>query len=200
MPKSYTDNERELIRRRLLEEAQACLTQYGLRKTTVDELVRRVNIPKGTFYLFYPSKELLFFELFCSLQEQLHRDLLSWTEELRGNVSVDSVTELLFRLYRQVDATFLYSFVAGGDLELLVRRLPPEVVAKHMEQDDFSMERLLRMLPVSRTEYHIKVFSAVLRAVFCTMLHRSEIGEEIFPDAVRILLRGVVMQLFEGGS
>jgi len=200
MPKSFTDSEREQIRRRLMEEAQACLAQYGLRKTTVDELVRRVNIPKGTFYLFYPSKELLIFDLFCKMQEQLHQDLLGWIEELRGHVSVDSLTELLFRLYQQVDATFLYSFAAGGDLELLVRRLPPEIVAKHMEQDNFSMERLLNLLPVARTEDTVRIFSAVLRAVFCTMMHRGEIGEEVFPDAIKIMLRGVVIQLFEGGS
>ena len=39
-----------------MEEANACLAAYGIRKTTVDELVRRVGIPKGTFYLFYESK------------------------------------------------------------------------------------------------------------------------------------------------
>ncbi|WP_286081321.1 TetR/AcrR family transcriptional regulator [Parablautia intestinalis] len=38
---------------------------YSIRcpATTVDEIVKRVNIPKGTFYLFYKSKELLLFEV-----------------------------------------------------------------------------------------------------------------------------------------
>ena len=62
MPKSYSEQEREYIRNRLKEEAAKCLASYGVRRTTVDEIVRRVNIPKGTFYLFYPSKELLLFE------------------------------------------------------------------------------------------------------------------------------------------
>ena len=61
MPKTFSDAERVHIKKRLMEEAEACLTQYGIRKTSVDELVKRVNIPKGTFYLFYPSKEMLFF-------------------------------------------------------------------------------------------------------------------------------------------
>ena len=62
MPKSYSEQEREYIRKRLKEEAADCLARYGVRRTTVDELVKRVNIPKGTFYLFYKSKELLLFE------------------------------------------------------------------------------------------------------------------------------------------
>jgi hypothetical protein len=30
------------------------------------------------------------------------------------------------------------------------------------------------------------------------MSHRREIGEDVFYDAVRVMLRGVVRQLFEG--
>ena len=63
MPKCYSDQEREYIKKRLKEEAVACMGQFGIRRTTVDELVKRVNIPKGTFYLFYPSKEMLLFDV-----------------------------------------------------------------------------------------------------------------------------------------
>ncbi len=198
MPKTFSDNERAYIKKRLMEEAQACLTQFGMRKTTVDELVKRVNIPKGTFYLFYPSKELLFFDVFCALHDELQATLMSWIDELKGNINVDTVTELIFRLYKQVDSTFIYSFAASGDLELLVRKLPPEVAAAHVKKDDFSMERLLSLLPVARTEGNIKIFSAALRAIFYTMPHRREIGEDVFDDAVRVMLRGVLLQLFEG--
>lgn len=198
MPKSFSENERTSIKKRLMEEAQACLAQYGMRKTTVDELVRRVNIPKGTFYLFYPSKELLFFEVYCTLHDELQATLLKWIDELQGNVNADTITGLLFRLYKKTDSTFLYSFIANGELELLVRKLPPEVTAAHIQKDDFSMERLLTMLPGVHTEGNIKIFSAVLRAVFCTMLHKREIGEDVFDNTILVMLHGVVRELFEG--
>lgn len=200
MPKTFSDSERSYIKKRLQEEASACLTQFGLRKTTVDELVRRVNIPKGTFYLFYPSKELLFFDVFCAMQAQLQADFLHQLEALQGNINVDTLTDLFYDLYRQVDATFLYSFAASGDLELLVRKLPPDVVAMHTKQDDFSMEKVLSLLPGVPVEDNIKLFSAALRAVFCMMPHRKEIGEAVFDDTLRLVLRGVILQLFEGES
>ena len=37
MPKCYSDQEREYIRKRLKEEAAACMGQFGIRRTTVDE-------------------------------------------------------------------------------------------------------------------------------------------------------------------
>jgi AcrR family transcriptional regulator len=197
MPKAFSDSEREYIQKRLMEEAQICLAQFGMRKTTVDELVKRVHIPKGTFYLFYASKELLFFDVFCSLHNDLQTTLLLWIDELKDNINADTFTDLIFRLYKQVDATFLYAFIANGDLDLLVRKLPPEVAAAHAKEDDFNMEHLLSLLPVVQTEGNIKIFSAVLRAIFCTMLHKREIGEDVFDEAIHVMLRGAVLQLFE---
>ncbi len=198
MPKPFSDSERAYIKNRLMEEAQTCLMQFGMRKTTIDELVKRVNIPKGTFYLFYPSKELLFFDVFCALHEELQSTFIRWIDELGDNINVDTVTELLFRLYKQTDATFIYSFIANGDLELLVRKLPSEVAAAHARKDDFNMERLLSLLPGVRTDGNIEIFSAVLRAIFCIMLHKWEVGENVFDDVIRVIVRGVVIQLFEG--
>jgi len=39
------EQEKEYIKKRLKEEAAKCLAQYGVRHTTVDEIVQRVNIP-----------------------------------------------------------------------------------------------------------------------------------------------------------
>lgn len=200
MPKKISASEREHIKARLIEEARLCLTQFGMRKTTVDEIVKRVNIPKGTFYLFYPSKELLIFEVFCKMHDELQADVMRKMDALQGNVNVETITEMLFEVYKQVDSTFIYSFATGGDLELLVRKLPPDVIQEHTKQDDFSMKKLLSMLPGTYTDEHVKLFSAALRAVFCLMPHRKEIGEDIFNETIKTMLRGVLIQLFEGGS
>ena len=200
MPKTFSDSERAYIKARLMEEAKACLAQFGIRKTTVDELVKWTNIPKGTFYLFYPSKEMLFFELFCAIQDQIQADMLYRIDELQGNITVDTVTEFLFGFYKQVDVTFVYAFAASGELELLARKLPPEVVKEHVQKDDFSIERLLSLLPGVQGGGNYKIFSAALRAIFCAMSHKREIGEDVFDDAIRVMLRGVVAQLLEGES
>jgi AcrR family transcriptional regulator len=199
MPKTFTDKEREYIKKRLMEEAQDCLRLYGIRKTTVDELVKRANIPKGTFYLFYDSKELLFYDVLCSVHDELHADLRRRLEALGEPAAADQVTELGLGLYKKVEASFLYKFITGGDLELLMRRLPPEVARAHAEKDDFSMEQLIAMAPGIKGD-STKKYSAAMRAIFLSMLHKHEIGEEVFEDALRLMIRGVVMQMFEEGA
>lgn len=197
MPKTFTDGERQYIKKRLMEEAQACLKLYGVRKTTVDELVRRVNIPKGTFYLFYKSKELLFYDVLCLFHDELHTGLRRQIEILDEPVSADQLTELVLVLYKRVEASFLYKLITDGDLELLLRKLPSEVADAHAEKDDISIERLISVAPgINRN--NIKEFSAAMRAIFLSMLHKHEIGVHVFEDALRLMIHGVVMQMYEG--
>lgn len=196
MPKAYSDQERAYIRKRLHEEAVLCIKQYGMRKTSVDELVRRVNIPKGTFYLFYPSKEMLFFEVMMDFHDQVHAEVLRAVEALKEDMTPDTLTDLLFRFYKMTDDSVLMPMIVSGDIELLMRKLPDEVVAAHQAQDDFSVEQMAAMLPGMEGE-NIERFSAALRAVFLLLLHKREIGAPVFDDVLKMLLRGVALQLFE---
>jgi AcrR family transcriptional regulator len=63
MPKAFTEQEKELIRKRLLEQGHKQFSAYGLRKTNIEELAEASGISKGAFYLFYTSKEALFMDV-----------------------------------------------------------------------------------------------------------------------------------------
>ena len=59
------------------------------------------------------------------------------------------------------------------------------------------MEELVALVPNIKTDA-IRVFSAAMRGIFISLLHKQEIGEEVFDEALRVMLRGVVLQMFEG--
>lgn len=197
MPKTFSENEREYIKQRLKEEAKLCLTQFGVRKTTVDELVKRVKIPKGTFYLFYESKELLLFEVFLAFHDEIQAKLISDITALNGELDAQKFTELIWGLYKTVEESFMLQFMTNGEMELLIRKLPPEVAKIHTEKDDFSVEKLISLVPKMKN-VNCKAFSAALRGIFLAMLHKHEIGEEVFDEALKIMIHGVVIQMFEG--
>lgn len=197
MPKPLTDSEREHIKKKLIDEARLCLSQYGMKKTTVDELAKRANIPKGTFYLFYESKELLFFDVICAFHDDLQTKLISRISTVKENINPAKLTELILELYKLVEESFMLRFLTDGEMELLIRKLPPEIAEAHAEKDDFSLEQLLYLVPDMKKS-NIKGFSAALRGIFLSMLHKHEIGEEVFDDALKIMIHGVVIQMFEG--
>ena len=197
MPKTFSESERAYIQQRLKEEAKICLAQYGVRKTTVDELVKRVKIPKGTFYLFYESKELLLFEVFLAFHDEIQAKLISDLTDLKGELDAQKFTQLIWKLYRTVEESFMLQFMTNGEMELLIRKLPSEIAKIHAEKDDFSVENLISLVPQMKN-VNCKAFSAALRGIFMAMLHKHEIGEEVFDEALKIMIQGVVIQMFEG--
>lgn len=195
MPKSYSEQEREYIRKRLKEEAAKCLAKYGVRRTTVDEIVRRVNIPKGTFYLFYKSKELLLFEVIQEQQESINRELYRTISGIAGTgFSAQELTDVIFEFYKAAENMPILKLIDVGEVELLVRKLPQEIVAEHFQDDADAIEKMLTLFPVKK-EVDIKVISAAFHAIYFATLHKSEIGEDAYDDALRTLIYGVVTQL-----
>ena len=195
MPKSYSEQEREYIRKRLKEEAAKCLAKYGVRRTTVDELVKRVHIPKGTFYLFYKSKELILFEVIQEQQEIVNRDLYQAISDIANTgFSAERLTDVIFEFYKKTEKMPILEMLDIGEVELLVRKLPREVVEEHLQDDTDTMEQMLALLPVKK-EVDIKVISAAFHAVYYATLHKAEIGEEQYDGALRTLIYGIVTQI-----
>lgn len=194
MPKAFLENERIYIKQRLMEEARFCLDQFGVKKTTVDELVKRVGIPKGTFYLFYESKELLFFDVFCEFHNEIQAKLLHGISSIK-EINPLKLTVLIWELYKVVEGSFLLKFITSGEMDLLIRKLPPRVAQEHASTDDLRVEQLLSMIPDVNPE-NIKVFSAALRGIFLSMLYKHEIGAGVFDDALKMMIHGVVIQMF----
>jgi len=196
MPKTYSDKEKEHIIKRLKEEAADCLALYGVKKTTVDELVKRVNIPKGTFYLFYSSKELLLFDVINDLHNNIQSKFLNEVNSSQGKFSCDELSNLLFEIFKKVDGTCLLNIMTNGDLELLMRKLPNEIVKEHLHHDNGIMEQLIASIPQAKDK-NIEFYSGAMRGIFLTMLHKREIGDEIFDDSLKLLIKGLVIQLME---
>lgn len=195
MPKSYSEQEREYIRKRLKEEAAKCLARYGVRHTTVDEIVKRVNIPKGTFYLFYKSKELLLFEVIQEQQEEVNRELYRAISEIAGSsFSAEKLTDVIFGFYKKTEEMLILKMLDAGEVELLARRLPREVVEGHFQDDTDTIGKMLALFPAKK-EVDTKAVSAAFHAIYFATLHKAEIGEEQYDEALRMLIYGVVAQM-----
>lgn len=195
MPRSYSEQEREYIRKRLKEEAAKCLAQYGVRRTTVDEIVQRVHIPKGTFYLFYPSKELLLFDAIQEQHERITSELYQAISDLAGTeLSAEKLTDVIVEFFQKTETMPILKLLDAGEVELLARKLPREVVADHLQDDTDTIEKMFALLPVPK-EVDIRVMSAVFHAIYYASLHKEEIGEA-YEKALRALIYGIVTQVF----
>ncbi len=198
MVKAFTEKEKEFIRAKLKEVAKECLGRYGVKKTTVDQLVEMTGISKGAFYKFYPSKEALFFSVLEDYQNEVLQDL-AYSIGGRDSVTADDFTELIYKLYQDVNRSFVMNMVRNKEFDYLLRKLPEELILRHHRFDDLLAQKLFASLRLKDT-VDVEVVAASLRAVFMCMLHVREIGEKDFDGVLKLLIRGLAQQIMEGAS
>lgn len=97
MPRAFKEEEKEKIRAKLLEAGRSCFLRYGLKKTTIEDVVGPAGIAKSSFYLFFDSKEALFIEVMMAELPAMTKRLLD-----ASFGATDDVREALVLLMRGV--------------------------------------------------------------------------------------------------
>lgn len=192
MPKIYSETERTNIRNSLIKEAEKCLYHKGIEGTSVDELVKAVSIPKGTFYLFFSSKEDLFFEMLKAFREEMEAKMQGMLEELDENHIVTSLTELFTFLAMNVWKRGIYRIFEKREYLLLSRKLEVE----RLEEERaalFSFFRELFSFFAIDNKQELEAFYSAYTLILYSF-DRADDFEEI-EGASRLLIRGLMLQL-----
>jgi AcrR family transcriptional regulator len=132
MPRAFTEEEKARIRERLLNAGRTCFTRYGLKKTTIDDLVRSVGIAKSSFYLFFESKEALYIELLMAEVPAMIKRLIDvsfgTTDDTR-----EALVRLLKAIVYEIETNeFVRALLDAPDqLERLMGALDFDDILKH---------------------------------------------------------------------
>ena len=139
---AFTDNQNETIRRDLIREARRCGVSIGMRKTSVEQLADAVGISKGSFYKFFPSKELLFFAVLEDIHTECFAAAQASLQETAELPPANRAAEAILAACGWLSETQALVFVEN-DAEFLLRRLPDEVKTAHYHDDETHIRALL---------------------------------------------------------
>jgi AcrR family transcriptional regulator len=189
MPRAFSEAEREQLRAALLEHGQRLFAAQGLRKTSVEELATATGISKGAFYLFFESKELLFFELLERYEARYKATLLEEIAraELPPRPRMAATLRRSLALWK---AEPLFTRLRRVEYEQLLRRLPTERVQAHLAGD----ERFAEEFSVAWEAQGVRLAAApplvsgLIRALFFVGLHEEEFGAEVYPTVAAELI------------
>jgi AcrR family transcriptional regulator len=199
MPRAFSEDEREIIRRQLREQGEKLFEVYGLRKTTLDDITQAVGISKGSFYLFYASKEELLLEILEQIESNLRDSILEYTvrpqEKARESVSAILKSYLLtwdaFPLLRKLDKS---------DFDYLARKLPAERVQAHVDKDREFVDNFVEKLERDGITVRVpaRVVTNLLKSLFFVEVHRDDLGEDDYLECMEILVDLVAGYITEG--
>jgi|SRR5690554_573392 len=188
MPKSFSPAEIELIRKKLIEKGKTLFSKYGLKKTNISDLTKAVGIAQGSFYKFYNSKEELFFEILEreeAIRDQLLHEAIS---------SAETTREILYKLLKKsftfIDTNPFYrSLYESKAYDLLIRKLSPETLNRHAQNDTAYFTPYIKELQDKQEiiKTNPEVIVGLFRALVLISFHKDEIGEEIYPQVIEVL-------------
>ena len=190
---AFTEDQNETIRRDLIREARRCGVTIGMRKTSVEQLTNAVGISKGSFYKFFPSKELLFFAMLEDIHTECFAVAQASLRETAAQSPADRVAEAILAACRWLSETQALVFVEN-DAEFLLRRLPNEIKAAHYHDDETHIRALLEGGGL-QPKGGIALAAAAIRGLILTVSHQEQIGA-LYPQVLDILVRGVCRELF----
>lgn len=131
------ESRKERKRQSLLAAAYGLFTEKGVAKTSVDEIVRRANVAKGTFYLYFQDKDHLLQQLVYDISARVLEEAYAWLEERRTPDFVENVLLMLDYIIEYFKRNKLV-------LRLVERNFSWPMVARQMsERSDPLWDRLM---------------------------------------------------------
>jgi len=199
MPKAFSEQEKEVIRAQMREKGKKLFEKQGIKKTSVDELAQAVGISKGAFYLFYESKE----ELFLQVLEGLETDFRSRIFDFSISPKEDA-RKLLAKLLKSALLTWdqypLLKNFGMTEYEYLARKLPPERIQAHVNQDNEFVNDFIK--GIKREGIAVKasprVISNLMKSLFFVSLHRDDLGTDAYVESMEILADLIARYITEG--
>lgn len=188
----FSEGEKERIRECLLAKGKELFLQYGLAKTSIDDIVQACGIAKGSFYKFYSSKEELFYVI-LQKQEEIPRQLMEelLQKDLPPKEMLASFFHTAFKLADE--NVLLRQWFKDGEYERVIRKLPRELLEEtsqgHINKGISFVETLIQR-GILRDE-DPEVVTGVMKAIMLLRLHKEQLGDEIFPRIMDIIIECV---------
>ncbi|MCI5616342.1 MAG: TetR/AcrR family transcriptional regulator [Clostridia bacterium] len=190
---AFSEEKMGSIRRDLLREGRKRAFTLGMRKTSVEELTDAVGIAKGSFYKFFPSKELLFFAVLEDIHTEIYAVAESALRESAALPPAERAAAAILAASRRLSEKGAMAFVEN-DAEYLLRRLPAEVKAAHYHDDEVHIRALLEGSGLCPRE-GMALAAATVRGLILMVSHQGQIGP-LYPRVLEMLVRGACRELF----
>lgn len=192
MPKGFSEAEKETITHKLLAECKKQWQTYGYKKTSLDVLCQNVGISKGAFYIFFDSKESLFYQVIIQTQTQLY-DLVE--QHLTQTPSKYGVTEALKAVFAEYcNSSFMYD-VKSADFQTFLNKLSQQQRNELNDLGHTKAEFMLRK-PFLKLKIDENLALSVLNAMLAIVSQKGNVPCDV-KAVFSFMIDHLVEEIFE---
>ena len=196
MPTAFTDEELEHIRSALIQAGIRLSKELGLRKMSVEKLPAAVGIAKGSFYMFFGSKEDFILEVAEYTGAQTQKMLLSRLNG-RRKMSAHEFMEF-FSEYLHSDFDLMNGLTVE-DFFWLKKHIKKQVLFDPDEQIK-TAELWLSLINDVRPGADAGTFVNLIKSIYAIREHGDTMVKASMESSVQVLLRTIEVYVSGKGS
>lgn len=198
MPKGFSEREKEIIRTKLIEAGKNCFGAYGIKKTNIEDLTRAAGISKGAFYLFFSSKEELFFEILEQFESEFRQEVIA-NVDLDRQSPREGLQKMLLNAFSVWKANPIFGKLDREEYAALLRKLPEEAVQDHLQSDHVFVTAMLAKWNEEgiRVERDPSLVTGLMMSLFYVSLHEEEFAPSVYEKTMQVLIEIVTNYLLE---
>lgn len=188
MPKSFSEQERKIIRQSMIDITASLMKTKGIRQITVDEITRGANISKGSFYSFYNAREELFWDIIKTQERELIEEIIDISKQA-GDIRT-KIRHILYDVFLRKN--WLIYFLPESDFQYITRKLPPELLEADREQAFSSVRTILSLSRLEDSPANIELLLTmmqILRLTETNFIYQSQQNKQ---NVQHILVEGIV--------
>ena len=196
MPTAFTDEELEHIRSALIQAGIRLSKELGLQKMSVEKLTAAVGIAKGSFYMFFGSKEDFILEVAEYTGAQTQKMLLSRLNG-RRKMSAHEFMEF-FSEYLHSDFDLMNGLTVE-DFFWLKKHIKQQVLFDPDEQIKIA-ELWLSLINDVRPGVDAGTFVNLIKSIYAIREHGDTMVKASMESSVQVLLRTIEVYVSGKGS
>lgn len=192
MPKGFSEEEKITITHKLLAECKKNWQIYGYKKTSIDVLCQNAGISKGAFYVFFDSKESLFYQVITQTQAQLY-ELVE--QHLSENPSKYGIAKALKEIFAEYcNSSFMYD-TKSTDFQAFLNKLSKEQRNQLNDLGHAKTEFMLRK-PFLKLKIEEKLAMSILTAMLTVVSQKDNIPSNI-TEVFSFMIDNLIEKIFE---
>jgi AcrR family transcriptional regulator len=187
---------------KLYESAKALFSEIGFKDTGVADIARRAGVAVGTFYLYFPSKDALFIEIFKDENERMLRGAMDGLN-LDGDPKEIIRALLAGNMRGMMESPILrqwYDPASFAKIERLFRAQDGLTAAEFLYRDFFALVKKWQAEGRMRADIDAKMIMAMFGGIIRIGHHREEIGAEYFPALQEYMTEFILDSLARHGG
>ena len=192
-PRALTDHEKVHQRQKIMAKARELLLVHGIRKVSVDDIVKAANMAKGSFYNHFANKEDLLVHLVWDIYQGFVEQAKAVIESSDPKAMRNNVAAFIRSILSEPDKVFF--FVNHEELEYLIASWNNKELRDFSEMEQAAFAGLITLAGRDVRDVKPGVVHNYIHTMYFA-ISDDAITPEFLQETVDAMLEGLLNYIF----